>query len=316
MATFTGQFTASDLAASIPEIWTPVVLEQLFASTVFSNFFLDLSEYTTEGGSTFDIADLFTNAFTLQTQSTQGAQVTLGDPAQVKVQLAVNTHKYVAALAGDKDIAQLRKGFDFHMQYANKMRKTTMNGLEASIAGLWSSLSTNLITNSAAAFTDLEARQAINDLEAQNLDDTMWNELSFFFHPTVFWLQVSAITKYYTASTLASGTGAGGASSVVKTGTINDKPHSNGLRGELYGIPVHISTNVVDNLGGYRNLLAHKDAFGFGVQTPGGSKVRVQSDYLLQNLGLLIVTDIVYGVAVVRDPVGVVITVSDTATVS
>jgi len=33
--------------------------------------------------------------------------------------------------------------------------------LEASLFGLWSSLSTNLITNSAAAFTDQEARQAI-----------------------------------------------------------------------------------------------------------------------------------------------------------
>jgi hypothetical protein len=62
--------------------------------------------------------------------------------------------------------------------------------------------------------------------------------------------------------------------------------------------------------------LAHKNAFGFGIQTPGGSKVRVQSEYLLENLGLLIVTDIIFGTIVVRDPFGVVITVSDTATVS
>ncbi len=314
MASFTNQFTAANLAASIPEIWTPIVLEQMFASTVASNFFLDLSEYTDGGGSTFDIADLYTNAFTVQTQSTQGGQVTLGNPAQVKVQLAVNTHKYVAALAGDKDIAQLQKSFNFHVEYANKMRKTTMNALEADLFGLWSSLSTNLITNSAAAFTDQEARQAIADIEDQNLDDSEFGELAFFMHPNVFWNQAAAITKYYSAYSRQSG--GAGEKSIVSTGTFGEKPHSNGLRGDIYDIPIYVSTNVVDNLGGYRNLLCHKNAFGFGVQTPGGSKVRVQSEYLLENLGLLIVTDIIYGVVVVRDPFGVVITVSDTATVA
>ena len=313
MASFSNQFTATNLAASIPEIWTPIVLEQMFASTVASNFFLDLSEWTTEGGSTFDVANLYTNTFTAQTQSTQGGQVTLGNPAQVKVQLAVNTHKYVAALAGDKDIAQLQKSFDFNVEYANQMRKTTMNTIEADLFGLWSSLSTNLITNSAAAFSDQEARQAIANLEAQNLDDTGFQELAFFMHPNVFWNQVAAISKFYQAYSQANGTRT---ESVTRSGTINDKPHSNGLRGEIYNIPIYVSTNVVDNLGGYRNLLAHKNAFGFGVQTPGGSKVRVQSEYLLENLGLLIVTDIIYGVVVVRDPFGVVITVSDTATVA
>jgi hypothetical protein len=312
VASFSNQFTAANLAASIPEIWTPIVLEQMFASTVASNFFLDLSEYATEGGSTFDIANLYTNTFSVQTQSTQGAQVTLADPAQVKVQLAINTHNYVAALAGDKDIAQLQKSFNFNVEYANQMRKTTMNALEVSLFGLWSSLSTNLITNSAAAFTDQEARQAIANIEAQNLDDTEFGNLAFFLHPNVFWNQAAAITKYYQAYSLNSRDN----SSVVESGTINGKPHSNGLRGEIYNIPIYVSTNVVDNLGGYRNLLAHKNAFGFGIQTPGGSKVRVQSEYLLENLGLLIVTDIIFGTIVVRDPFGVVITVSDTATVS
>ena len=204
MASFSNQFTAANLAASIPEIWTPIVLEQMFASTVASNFFLDLSEYCTEGGAKFDIAALYTNVFTAQPQSTQGAQVTLQDPAQTPVQLAVNTHYYVAALAGDKDIAQLQKSFNFNVEYSNQMRKTTMNTLEASLFGLWSSLSTNLITNSAAAFTDQEARQAIADIENQNLDDTEFGNLAFFLHPNVFWNQAAAITKFYQAYSLNS----------------------------------------------------------------------------------------------------------------
>jgi hypothetical protein len=49
-------------------------------------------------------------------------------------------------------------------------------GLELN-RGLWSSLSTNLITNSAAAFTDQEARQAISDIESQNFDEIKFGGL-------------------------------------------------------------------------------------------------------------------------------------------
>ena len=304
MASFTNQFTASDLAARIPEIWTPIVEEQFFPSTVAANFFLDLSEYATGGGNLFDIADLFTNVFTAQYQTTQGAQVTLQDPAQKKIQLPINTHAYVASLAGDKDIAQLMKSFSFNEQYAKKMSGTTANVLEAAIFGLWSSLTTNIITNSGAALTDLQVRQAINYIEAQNIPDAEWSDVAWFFHPSVYWLQALGLTKYYQAYQL------GGTQSPMKDGV----ERRQGLRGKLYDIPLYVSTNVVDNLGGYRNLLCHKNAFGYGIQTPGGNKVRVQSEYMLENLGLLLVTDMVYGTTVVRDPVGVVVTVSDSLT--
>ena len=53
MGVTTDPFVAADLAAMIPEIWTNIVEEQMFESAVFSNFFLNLSSYMTEGGECF-----------------------------------------------------------------------------------------------------------------------------------------------------------------------------------------------------------------------------------------------------------------------
>jgi hypothetical protein len=61
--------------------------------------------------------------------------------------------------------------------------------------------------------------------------------------------------------------------------------------------------------------LAVPSAFGFAIQT-GAGKVRVQSDYMLQNLGTLTVADIIYGVAVLREPAAVLINANDTAVTS
>lgn len=50
MAVTTDPFTGADLAAVIPEIWTPMILEEMFAKAVGANFFTDLTEYARGGG--------------------------------------------------------------------------------------------------------------------------------------------------------------------------------------------------------------------------------------------------------------------------
>lgn len=79
------------------------------------------------------------------------------------------------------------------------------------------------------------------------------------------------------------------------------------LRGQLFGIPVYTSSKVVNTLLSVKNILAHKTAIVWAAQTPGGSRIRVQSANWLENLGLLIVWDMMNGVACNRQEVGVVI---------
>ena len=64
MAVTSDPYTAADLAAMIPEIWTPIVNEPNFPKAVAANFFTDLSEFGEDGGDKFHVPDIYTNTFT------------------------------------------------------------------------------------------------------------------------------------------------------------------------------------------------------------------------------------------------------------
>lgn len=313
MAVTTDPFTGTDLAAFISETWTPIVNEELFAKTVFANFVTDLTPYASESD-IFHVPNAFTNSFTVQTQSTQGAEITTESPAQTDTTLTIDTHKYVATLIGDKDAAQLAKIYDYNGVYARKSGRSVADALEDSLAALWSGLSTNSVGDTATSLTDLELRQSIEKLASGNfpLDECAW-----FFHTYVYWTQIAALVRLYyggfQATTYAT---------PATMGNFGPMDASRGLQGSIYGIPVFTSTNVVSGLLTYRNLLLHKSCFGFATQqlpNNGGSatpRVQVRADYLLQNLGLLTISSILYGTAELRDAGGVVVNASTTGTVS
>lgn len=301
MALGSSQFSASTVVAMVPEVWSPIVLEELFAKTVAANFFTDLSPYLSAGGDIAHVPDVFTNTFTAQTQSTQGTEVTLGNPAQVDVTLTVDTHKYVAFQIGDKELAQLAKSYDFNAIYARKIGSILADSLEDSILALWSGLSTNTVGDTATVLSDAEIRQSIEKLASANFD---LRECGWFIHPYVFWNQLAAVQKYYDMSQ------AGGTGTFVREGNFGPMDASRGLRGHLYGIPIYESSNVVSGLQTYRNILAHKTAFGYAVQTLGGSKVRIQMENRLEFLSSVTVADILYGVKELRDSAAVLVNAS------
>ncbi len=320
----TAAFSAADLAAMIPEIWSPIVNEPKFPKAVLSNFVTDLSEYMVDGGDIVHVPNIYTNLFTVGTQSTQGNAVVDSSPAQVDTTLTVSTHKYVAWIIGDLDMKQLAKTYKLNGAYAREAQNLLVDALEDSLAALWASITTNTVGDTATVLTDLEIRTAIGTLEALNYDP---RECAFFFHPVVYWNQVIAISKYYDKQVSGYNT--------VATGNFGDLADpSRGYKGPLYDVPVFTTSNIVSGLLTYRNLLLEKRAFGFAVQNNGlltpqvasetgtGSeeplmaqgKVRVQAQYLLQNLGTLVVADIIYGVAVLREEASVLVNANTTAT--
>jgi hypothetical protein len=305
MALSSDPFDSTELAASIPEIWTPIVNEAFFDKTVLADFITDLSSYATGGGDIFHVPDLFTNTFGAQTQTTQATEVTTEAPAQVDIYLTINTHKYVAFLIGDMDLQLVVQKYDLNSKYAKEAAGVLATALEASIAGLWSSISTNAVGDTATYITDAEVRQAIEKLDSSNYD---LNECAFFFHPYVYWNQIFAIAKFYTSATLGNANSAG----PVMTGNFGSSATKSNYKGMLYGIPIYTSTNIVSGLQTYRNLLLHKSAFGMALRTLGSNRVRVQSQNWLENIALLTVVDIIYGVAVLREPGAVLINASNT----
>lgn len=308
----TAAFTAADVAASTPEIWGDFMLEPKFPKAVLANFCTDLTYLMEGGGDTLHVPNIYTNKFTSSTQTNEGDGVIDQSPAQVDVTLSIATHVYVAWIFGDMTIKQLAYSDKLNRLYAEEAMNVLMVALEDSLAALWSSITTNVVGDTATVLSDAEIRDAINALDTLDLELT---ETAFFFHPFVFWTQLGGISKYYSQYSSSF--------NFIRDGAFGKMDQSRGLRGVLYDQPCYITTRIVSGLQTYRNLFLHKEAFGYARQTPGigggegnSAGARVQSDYLLQNLGMLTVVDSIYGVAVLRENGAVLVNANSTAKTS
>jgi len=298
-------YTNADTAAMIPEKWSPIVNEPKYDDLTILNFVTDLSAYMTDGGDIVHVPDIYTNEFSVQTQATQGAAITDESVAQVDTYLTVNLHKYVAFLMGDLTIKQIATKYALNEKYATECRKLLLGAIETSLFGLWSSITTNALGDTATVMTDLEVRSAVSALDTNNFE---LDQCAFFIHPVVYWLQLAGISKYYDSSL-------NGKPSVIRTGAFGAMASKN-YKGTLYGLDLFTSSRVVKSLESYRNLLLHSSAFGVATQTMGGSQVRVQAQYKLENIGMLTVADTMYGVAMLREPGSVLINANDDAQTS
>ena len=271
----------------------------MFAKTVAANFFTDLTAFAAGGGDILHVSDIFTNTLSSKGQTTQGAALDLTNPATTDVTLTISTHRYVAIQIGDLTLKQIGAGLPgIDRLYTSRMGSILADDLEDSIFGLWSGLTTNTIGDTATVLSDAEVRLAIEKLATANFDT---RECGWFLHPYTFWVQLASVAKYYDMSQ------AGGTGSFVREGNFGPMDVSRGLSGHLYGIPLYVSSNVVTNQLTNRNLLAHKSAFGFATQTPGGNAVRIQADNFIEYLSNVVVADMVYGVVELRDGAAVVV---------
>ena len=315
-AVTTDPFVAADLAGMIGEVWTPLILEEMQAKSVAAAFFTDISAWCTGGGDIFHIPGVFTNSFTLGTQSTQGAEITSEGPADDDKTITINTHNYVAFVLGDKDIKQIMSMYDANAVYTKKAADTLRIALEDALFALWSSITT-AVGDTATVLSDAEIRTGIETLEAADFE-VLDGSAAFFFHPYTYWIQLGAVAKYYDQ-------GSRGPLSVpgmVATGGLGEGMPTLGYKGTLYGIACYTTSRVVSGLQTYRNLLARKEALGYAVQTltnpnsPSyasvGANVRAQTSYELRNLGWLTVVDIIFGVAVLRADAAIVLNGSST----
>lgn len=303
MAVTTDPFVAADQVAVTSETWTTIVNEKTFNETVLANHITDLSSFATEGSDIFHVPDIYTNALTVGTQSTQGAEITTAGPAQVDTTLTVSTHKYVAFIMGDLTFVQVARKYNVMEVYARQAKNLLAEALEQDIAALWSSITTNVIGDTATVLSDAEIRQGLNALESLKYN---LNECAFFVHPYVYWNQLHAITKYYQQYSVGPANVAG----PVATGNFGVSGYHKNFKGYLYGIPVYTTTNIVSALLTYRNLLLHKSCLGFAVQTRGGGNIAVSVTYEPRNLGTMGLFSIIYGVAALRQEAGVVLNAS------
>lgn len=284
-----------------------------FPEAVLTDFCLDLSMYVEDGGDIVHVPDMYTNELTSATQSTEGTEITPVVAALVDDSITVTTHQYVAVLIGDNTMSQLAKFYNLNEEYAREAQGVLMNVIEAALAALWSSLSTTAVGDTAQALSDADIRTAISTLESANFRQS---DMALFVHPEVYWTQILGISQYYTFDTsrfdaIMSGKLGGGAGEGMR----------HRFKGQLYDIPVFTTTNIVNALQTYRNLLLTPRAFAWAIRPLGGTldsdfgssplRFRVQTNYELRNLATLTVVDFSYGVAAIRADGGVVLNSSN-----
>ena len=281
----TDHFVAADLAASIGEVWGSKINDFYRSKLVAASFFTDRSEDVISGGDIINtpvIAELAASAKAAQTQ------VVLADNAQTSVALTIATHSHVAFMIEDKEAAQVFKQFRTQETYMKNAAFTVAKALDSAITALFVGF-TAVAGSTGAALSDAAILSAFAQYTGNNgdLDTTAW-----ILNPKTVWADLMVLDKF----------------SLVQN-TMGADPVLNGAIGYLYGRPVLQTTNIVSDGTDYHGFFGTPDAIHFATAALPGAKdamgVRLQAEYKLEWLGVLVVADMLFGVIENRESAGV-----------
>jgi hypothetical protein len=308
MALGTNHVTKTTADKFIPEIWSDEIIAAYKQNLVAANMFSKMA-FKGKKGDTLHIPKPTRGSASVKAASTQ---VTLIAATETEIQVLINKHYEYSRLIEDivetQALASLRKFYTDDAGYAlAKQVDTDLIQLGRAVGSgtdySTSSTTTNAFigsngttvynstTSNAAALTDAAIRRSI-----QRLDDADV--------PMTDRCMIVPPTTRNTLMGLARFTEQAFVGDVGSANTIR-----NGMIGDLYGVMSYVSTNAdtaAGNSGTDRIcLLAHKDAFVLAEQMG----VRSQTQYKQEYLGTLFTSDMLYGVAELRDSSAVALAV-------
>jgi len=308
MALGTNHVTKTTADKFIPEIWSDEIIAAYKQNLVAANMFSKMS-FKGKKGDTLHIPKPTRGSASVKAASTQ---VTLIAATETEIQVLIDKHYEYSRLIEDivetQALASLRKFYTDDAGYAlAKQVDTDLIQLGRAV-GSGTAYSTaasttnafigsngttvyNSSSSNAAALTDAAIRRSI-----QRLDDADV--------PMTDRCMIVPPTTRNTLMGLARFTEQAFVGDVGSANTIR-----NGMIGDLYGVMAYVSTNAdtaAGNSGTDRIcLLAHKDAFVLAEQMG----VRSQTQYKQEYLGTLFTSDMLYGVAELRDSSAVALAV-------
>jgi N4-gp56 family major capsid protein len=293
MALGSNHVTNTTGASFIPEIWSDEIIAAYKKSLVAANLFKKMS-FTGKKGDTIHIPSPTRGVASLKAAETQ---VTLQAATETEVQVLVDKHYEYSRLIEDitevQALSSLRRFYTEDAGYALSKQVDssliqlgrTFNGGSgvtyggAYIGGDGTTAYTSGSSN-ASALTDAAIRRTIQRLD----DNDVPMDGRFFLIPPSARNTLMGLDRY----TEQAFVGEVGNGNTIRNGEI----------GNLYGIPVFVSSNCDTATGGARiALLGHKDAAVL-VEQQG---VRSQTQYKQEYLGTLYTADTLYGVKELRD---------------
>ena len=306
MALGTNHVTKTTADKFIPEIWSDEIIAAYKKQLVAANLFSKMS-FKGKKGDTLHIPKPTRGTASAKAASTQ---VTLQAATETEVQVLVNKHYEYSRLIEDivevQALSSLRKFYTDDAGYAlAKQVDTDLVQLgRGALGGDGTADYTKGKINNAStgALTDYvdgtSTPVAINDAGIRNmiqlLDDAdvpMTDR--FLIVPPSARNTLMGLSRF----TEQAFVGEVGGNNTIR----------NGMIGDIYGIKVYVTTNAdsTTTAGGRVALLAHKDAFVLAEQMG----VRSQTQYKQEYLGTLFTSDMLYGVAELRDNAAVALVV-------
>ena len=308
MALGTNHVTKTTADKFIPEIWSDEIIAAYKQNLVAANMFSKMA-FKGKKGDTLHIPKPTRGSASVKAASTQ---VTLIAATETEIQVLINKHYEYSRLIEDivetQALASLRKFYTDDAGYAlAKQVDTDLIQLGRAV-GSGTAYSTaaastnafivsngttvyNSTSSNAAALTDAAIRRSI-----QRLDDADV--------PMTDRCMIVPPSTRNTLMGLARFTEQAFVGDVGSANTIR-----NGMIGDLYGVMSYVSTNADTAAGNSATdricLLAHKDAFVLAEQMG----VRSQTQYKQEYLGTLFTSDMLYGVAELRDSSAVALAV-------
>ena len=298
MALGTDNTTITSAANFIPEIWSDEIVATYKKNLVVANLFKKMS-MAGKKGDTIHIPSPTRGNASLKAVNTQ---VTLVADSVSDISVLIDKHyeysKLIEDMAEVQALASLRRFYTEDAGYALARQKDTsliqlgrgFNGgniANSAYAGAFSGADGTTAYNAGAntglgALTDAAIRRTI-----QRLDDSdVPMDGRFFIIPPSARNTLMGLARY----TEQAFVGEAGGNNTIRNGEI----------GNLYGIPVFVSSNA-DTTSGTTAcrvaLLGHKDA-AVMVEQQG---IRTQTQYKQEYLGTLFTADTLYGVKELRD---------------
>ena len=292
MAYPTPQVTNTTAAVFIPEIWSDEVIAAYKANLVAANLFKKMS-FKGKKGDTIHIPKPTRGEASLKASETA---VTLIAATETEVIVPIDKHyeysRFIEDITEVQALSSMRRFYTDDAGYALAKQVDTdmvqlgrhMNGGDGTAtydAGYTGADGSTLYDGSnAAALTDIAIRNLIQKLDDQDVPTSG----RFFLIPPAARNTLMGLDRY----TAMDFVGEAASANTIRNGQI----------GNLYGIPVYVTSNADTATGTDRVcLMGHKDAAVLVEQL----NVRSQTQYKQDYLSTLYTSDTIYGVKELRE---------------
>jgi len=269
-----------------PEVWSAETQRATEPAKVMSKLVKMFSDDVAGYG---DVINIQTIANLAATAKAPDTQVTLQAPSESNMTLTINRY-FESSFLVEKNLSRQAK-VNLMKEYVPKAAESIERQKDTDLLGLYAGLSQQ-IGGLGAAITDANIVAAVEKLD---LADAPQSDRHFVVDPTVVG-DIRQIAKFMAVVFDAGTTSPGALRTANQIAT--------GLIGDLYGVQVHVSTNVATDATTatlYHNLMFHREAFMLAEQIPTTSS----TDYIPEYIGTLHVAYGLWGRAEYRDAFGV-----------